>query len=203
MGRTKPNKPSESPNKHIEEQDKQDPSINVTPQPATSRKNKTETEHSETPQTESYRTNIQIKDINKNDTSMINSMDKMDRERRLRCQQPLYRDDDLLTTMDIIEHVNHQEDNISQPRMGQESSPTQDDQKMAAQNSYTSSPHSTNRKNMLSYSHSRNPRARLHGRTDKPKRPESHPTKEFARARERCLNIEPNYYYCPITLVMS
>jgi hypothetical protein len=48
--------------------------------------------------------------------------------------------------MDIIEHVNHQEDNISKPRMGQESSPTQDDQKMAAQDSDASSPHSKNRK---------------------------------------------------------
>jgi hypothetical protein len=35
------------------------------------------------------------------------------------------------------------------------------------------------------------------------KRPESHPTKACARARVRCLNTEPNYYYCPITLVMS
>jgi hypothetical protein len=47
------------------------------------------------------------------------------------------------------------------------------------------------------------PRARPHGHTDEPKRPESHPTKECARARVRCLNTEPNYYYCPITLVMS
>jgi hypothetical protein len=31
------------------------------------------------------------------------------------------------------------------------------------------------------------PRARPHGRTDKSKRPESHPTKECARARVRCL----------------
>jgi hypothetical protein len=36
-----------------------------------------------------------------------------------------------------------------------------------------------------------------------PKLPESHPTKECARARVRCLETEPNYYYCPITLVMS
>jgi hypothetical protein len=47
------------------------------------------------------------------------------------------------------------------------------------------------------------PRARPNGRTDESKRPESHPTKECARARVRCLNTEPNYYYCPITLVMS
>jgi hypothetical protein len=59
---------------------------------------------------------------------------------------------------------------------------------------------------VLKYSHSRNPRcapARTHGRTDKSKRPESHPTKECARARVRCLKTEPNYYCCPITLVMS
>jgi hypothetical protein len=56
---------------------------------------------------------------------------------------------------------------------------------------------------VLNYSHSRNPRARPHGRTDAPKRPESHPTKECARARVRCLNTEQNYYYCPIALVMS
>jgi hypothetical protein len=47
------------------------------------------------------------------------------------------------------------------------------------------------------------PRARPHGRTDKSKGPESHPTKECARACVRCLNTEPNYYYCPIALVMS
>jgi hypothetical protein len=47
---------------------------------------------------------------------------------------------------------------------------------------------------VLNYSHSRNPPS---------KRPESHPTKECARAHIRCLNTEPNYYYCPITLVMS
>jgi hypothetical protein len=46
MGRQKPNKPSKSPNKRIEEQDKQDHSTNITPQPATARKNTTETEQS-------------------------------------------------------------------------------------------------------------------------------------------------------------
>jgi hypothetical protein len=55
MGRTKPNKPSKSPNKRIKEQDTQDPLINVTPQLATALKNTTETEHSETPQTKSYK----------------------------------------------------------------------------------------------------------------------------------------------------
>jgi hypothetical protein len=58
MGRQKPNRPSKSPNKRMKEQDKQDPSINITPQPATARKNTTETEQSENPQTKSYRVHI-------------------------------------------------------------------------------------------------------------------------------------------------
>jgi hypothetical protein len=37
------------------------------------------------------------------------------------------------------------------------------------------------------------PVARPQGRTDKSKRPETHPTKECARARVRCLKTEPNY----------
>jgi hypothetical protein len=57
--------------------------------------------------------------------------------------------------------------------------------------------------NLLNYSHSRKPPVHPHGRTDKSKRPESHPTKECACACVRFLNTEPNYYYCPITLVMS
>jgi hypothetical protein len=36
------------------------------------------------------------------------------------------------------------------------------------------------------------PVARLHGCTDKSKRPESHPTKKRARAHLRCCKIEPN-----------
>jgi hypothetical protein len=47
------------------------------------------------------------------------------------------------------------------------------------------------------------PQLRANGRTDEPKRPESHPTKECSRARVRCLKTEPSYYYCPITLVMT
>jgi hypothetical protein len=47
------------------------------------------------------------------------------------------------------------------------------------------------------------PAARAHGRTDKSKRPESHPTKECTRACVICLKTEPKYYYCPITLVMT
>jgi hypothetical protein len=145
MGRTKPNKPSKSPNKRIEEQDKQDPSINITPQPAITRKNTTETEQSETPQTKSYRAHTPIQEIYKNDASMINHMDKMDRERKLKGQQARYRGDDSLWTMDKIEHVNNQGDNISNPRMGQESSTTQDDHMVAAQDSDESSPYSTTR----------------------------------------------------------
>jgi hypothetical protein len=43
------------------------------------------------------------------------------------------------------------------------------------------------------------PQPPLRARTDKSKRPESHPTKEHARARVRCRKTEPNYYYFPIT----
>jgi hypothetical protein len=38
------------------------------------------------------------------------------------------------------------------------------------------------------------PQPPLRARTDKSKRPESHPTKEFARARVGCLKTEPNYF---------
>jgi hypothetical protein len=47
------------------------------------------------------------------------------------------------------------------------------------------------------------PQLRAHGRTDKFKRPESHPTKECTRACVICIMTEPKYYYCPITLVMT
>jgi hypothetical protein len=72
-------------------------------------------------------------------------MDKLERARKLKGIQVLYQDDDSLTTMDIIEHVNNQEDNISKPGMGQESSTTQDYQNLAAQDSNASSPYLTNR----------------------------------------------------------
>jgi hypothetical protein len=142
MGRTKPNKPnkpSKSPNKRKEEDDEQDPSINVTPQPVTARKDTTETEKSDTPEMKSYRTNTQIKNIYKDNSSMNKHMDKLNRERKLKGLQALYREDDLLTTM------NTQGNNISKPGMRQESSPTQEDQKMAAQDSDASSPYSMNR----------------------------------------------------------
>jgi hypothetical protein len=47
------------------------------------------------------------------------------------------------------------------------------------------------------------PQLRAHGRTDKSKRSESHPTTECARACVLFLNTEPKYYYFPITLVMT
>jgi hypothetical protein len=139
MGRTKPNKPSKSPNKRIEEYEEQDSSINVTPQPATARKDTTETEQANTPEMKSYRTNTQIKDIYKDNSSMMKHMDKLNRERKLKGLQALYREDDLPTT------INTQGNNIPKPGMGHESSPTQDERKMAAQDSDASSPHSTNR----------------------------------------------------------
>jgi hypothetical protein len=71
-------------------------------------------------------------------------MDKLNRKRKLKGLQALYREDDLLTMMDIIEHTKHQGNNISKPGMGKESSPTQEDQRMAAQDSDASSPYSTN-----------------------------------------------------------
>jgi hypothetical protein len=102
MGRKKPNKPSKSPNKQIEEQDKQannDLSTNITPQSATARKNTTDTiEKSENPQTKPYRTLIQ--DIYASKESILNHMDKLNRERKLK-GQALYQDDDeSLQTMD-------------------------------------------------------------------------------------------------------
>jgi hypothetical protein len=122
MGRTKPNKPSKSPNKRIEEEDEQDLSLNVTPQPATARKDTTEKKQSDTPETKSYRTNTQTKDIYKENSSMNKHMDKLDQARKFKGLQALYREEDLLSTMEIIEHVQHQGDNISKPGIGQESS---------------------------------------------------------------------------------
>jgi hypothetical protein len=46
-------------------------------------------------------------------------------------------------------------------------------------------------------------RARKRTYKYKYKRPESHSTKECARACVLCLKTEPKYYYCPITLVMA
>jgi hypothetical protein len=51
---------------------------------------------------------------------MSKHMDKFDRARKLKGLQALYRDDDSLTTMGIIGHIKHQEDNMSKPAMGQE-----------------------------------------------------------------------------------
>jgi hypothetical protein len=70
----------------------------------------------------------------------------MDRERKLKGQQALYQDYGSLRTMDKILHIHNQKDNISNPGMGQEPSPAQDDHKLAAQNSDASSPYSTTRR---------------------------------------------------------
>jgi hypothetical protein len=51
--------------------------------------------------------------------------------------------------------------------------------------------------------HKGTPTVRAHGRTDKSKQPEIHPTMKCARACVLCLNTEPKYYYCTITLVMT
>jgi hypothetical protein len=149
MGRQNPNKPSKSPNKRIEEQDKQpnnDPSTNITPQSATARKNTTDTiEQSENPQTKPYRTHTPIQDIYASNESMLNHMDKLDRERKLK-GKALYQDDDeSLQTMDKFEHEQNTEDTLTSPKMGDESSPTQSDRKEAAQYSDASSPSTTTR----------------------------------------------------------
>jgi hypothetical protein len=97
MGRQKPNKTLKSPNKRIEEQDKQpntDPLTNITPQSATARKKTTDTiEQSENLQTKPYRTPIQ--EIYASKESIQNQMDKIERERELKRQEEcLYQDDD-------------------------------------------------------------------------------------------------------------
>jgi hypothetical protein len=145
MGRqTPPNKPSKSPNKRIEEQDKQpnnDPSTNITPQPATARKNTTDTiKQSENPQTKPYRAHTPIQDIYASNESMLHHMDKIDRERKLKGQALYLDDDESLRTMEKSEHVNNTEDTMTNPKMGEESSPTQNDRKEAAQDSDASSP---------------------------------------------------------------
>jgi hypothetical protein len=48
--------------------------------------------------------------------------------------------------MDKIENIHNQKDNMSNPGMGQESSPAQDDHKLTAQDSDASSPYSTTRR---------------------------------------------------------
>jgi hypothetical protein len=120
MGIQSPNKPLKSLNKRIEEQDKQpknDPTTNITPQPATARKNTTDTfEQSENPQTKPYRAHTPIQDIYAKDASMLHHMDKLDRERKLK-GQALYRDEDeSIRTMDKFEHLNN-ENNMTNPKM--------------------------------------------------------------------------------------
>jgi hypothetical protein len=76
---------------------------------------------------------------------MLNHVDKLDRERKLK-RQALYQDDDKsLRTMDKFEHEHNMEDTLTSPKMGDESSPTQSDRKEAVQGSDTSSPSTTTR----------------------------------------------------------
>jgi hypothetical protein len=78
---------------------------------------------------------------------MLHHMDKLDRERKLK-GQALYRDEDeSIQTMDKFEHLNN-ENTMTNPKMGEESSPTQDNRKEEAQDSDASSPSSTTRQNI-------------------------------------------------------
>jgi hypothetical protein len=76
---------------------------------------------------------------------MLHHMDKIDRDRKLK-GQALYQDDnESLQTMKKFEHVNNTENTMTNPKMGEKSSPIQDDRKEAAQDSDASSPSSTTR----------------------------------------------------------
>jgi hypothetical protein len=81
MGRSKPKQQSKSPNKRIEENDERDLSMNITPQPATSRKETTEAEQSKTPDTKLYRPMTPAKDIYRDNASIQIHMDKLDQTR--------------------------------------------------------------------------------------------------------------------------
>jgi len=89
MGRTKPKQQSKSPNKRIEDSDEQDFSMNITPQPATSRKT-TEAEQSKTPDTKQYRPMTPTKDIYRDNASIQRHMDKVDRARIQQGLPPMY-----------------------------------------------------------------------------------------------------------------
>jgi hypothetical protein len=76
---------------------------------------------------------------------MLNHMDKLDRERKLK-GQALYQDDgESLRTMEKFEQEHNTEDTLTSPKMGDESYPTQSDRKEEAQESDDSSPSTTNR----------------------------------------------------------
>jgi hypothetical protein len=134
MGRTKPKQQSKSPIKRIEEDDEQYLWMNITPQPATSRKETTETKQSNIPDTKLYRPMTPTKDIYKENASIQRHMDKVDRSRIQQGLKPLYQEEDLLSTTDTSKHV-QQGNNAQTPTIGQDSSPTQEDRKMAAQES--------------------------------------------------------------------
>jgi hypothetical protein len=149
MGGQKPNITLKSPNKRIEEQDKQpntDPLTNITPPSATARKKKTDTiKQSENPQTKPYRTPIQ--EIYASKESILNHMDKIEHERELKRQEEaLYQDDDeSLRTVEKFKHEHNREDTSTSPKMGDDSSHNQSNHKEAAQDSDASSPSTTTR----------------------------------------------------------
>jgi hypothetical protein len=132
MGRTKPKLQSKSPSKRIEEDDEQDLSMDITPQPATSRKETTQAKQSNTPDTKLYRPMTPTKDIYKDNASIQRHMEKVDRARIQQGLQPLYQDDDLPSTADMNEHV-QKGNSEPTPTLGQDSSPNEEDRKMAAQ----------------------------------------------------------------------
>jgi hypothetical protein len=109
MGRTKPKQQSKSPNKRIEENNEQELSMNMTPQPTTSRKETTETEKSKTPDTKVYRPMTPTKDIFQDNASIQRHIDKLERAR--------------------IQQGNNGPTRTS----GQDSPPIEEDKKMAAQ----------------------------------------------------------------------
>jgi flagellar biosynthesis/type III secretory pathway chaperone len=73
---------------------------------------------SENPQTKPYRTPIQ--EIYASKESILNHMDKIERERELKRQEEaLYQDDDeSLRTVDKFEHEHNTEDALTSPKMG-------------------------------------------------------------------------------------
>jgi hypothetical protein len=132
MGRSKPKQQSKSPNKRIEENDEQNLSMIITPQPATSRRETTEAEQSKTPDTKLYRPMNPTKDIYRDNASIQRHMDKLYRARIQQGLPPMYQCEDLPSATDTTEHV-QQGNNGPTFTSGQGSPPIEEDKKMAAQ----------------------------------------------------------------------
>jgi hypothetical protein len=76
---------------------------------------------------------------------MLRHMDKLYREKKLK-GQALYQDDgESLRTMEKLQNEHNTEDTLTNPKMGDESSPTQSERKEASQDSDASSPSTTTR----------------------------------------------------------